>query len=355
MTISILTLEQTDTWQSYYENLPTTCTAVYFSPQYYQIFQKMGQGNACCFVLEEQGKFILYPFLIKPIRPLGYLETSQEFYDIEGAYGYNGAASNCNDAEFFYTFGTQFCDYAKSENIVAEFTRFNPTLQNQTKSQYMQIIHANDNVVLDLAGKNIWMEDYEHATRKNVNKAQRSGCSVTFYEGNSIPDQLFESFLSIYADTMTRNDAESYYFFSRSFFEMLQNDLDHNTLFFFTHKDSVPISAEIILYDSETAYSFLGGTLSPFFPLRPNDLLKHVIIQTLQERGVRYFCLGGGITKNDGIFKYKKTFAKSGVRNFYIGKKIHNNEAYATIVENWQQKNPDKAATHENFLLKYRL
>jgi len=355
MNISILTSTQLETWQSYFRNLPDACADVYFSPYYYNIFEKLGHGNAFCFVLEEMGKYMLYPFLKKPIRPLGHIDTLLEFYDIEGAYGYNGVASNCNDPDFINSFGVRFCEYAKSENIIAEFTRFNPVNKNQIFSPYMQIVHANNNVVLDLTGKNIWMDDYEHSTRKNVGKAQRNGCCVVYFPGNTVPDKFFDSFLAIYNDTMTRNNVDDFYFFPRSFFDMLRTDLDQSTLFFFTCKDSIPISAEIVLHNNTTAYSFLGGTLTEYFPFRPNDILKHNIVQTLRERGIHHFCLGGGVTMNDGIFKYKRTFAKNGVTDFFIGKKIHNGVVYDSLVDKWEHKYPDKANKYKNFLLKYRM
>ena len=52
--------------------------------------------------------------------------------------------------------------------------------------------------------------------------------------------------------------------------------------------------------------------------------LKHEIIIYLKTKGVKYFCLGGGATVNDGIYKYKKSFSKDGNVDFYIGKKIYN-------------------------------
>jgi len=98
----------------------------------------------------------------------------------------------------------------------------------------------------------------------------------------------------------------------------------------------------------------LGGTLSKYFEFRPNDILKHEIINVLKQRQYNYFCLGGGSSVDDGIFNYKKKFAKNGIFDFYIGKIIHNQQIYDKVVKQWEEKYPEKKEKYKNYLLKYR-
>ena len=120
-------------------------------------------------------------------------------------------------------------------------------------------------------------------------------------------------------------------------------------------KDEVPISCELVLHNGNIAYSYLGGTLSEYFSFRPNDILKHKLILKLKEIGLRYYCIGGGIKSGDGIYRYKRSFAKLGEYDFYIGKKIHNEKIYQEVCQAWENKYPDKQEDYKNFLLKYRV
>ena len=83
---------------------------------------------------------------------------------------------------------------------------------------------------------------------------------------------------------------------------------------------------------NENLYSFLGGTLSDYFAYRPNDFLKYSIIKWGIENHYKRFILGGGHGTEDGIFKYKKSFAPhDGCTPFYVGKRIINESIYNNL------------------------
>jgi hypothetical protein len=77
----------------------------------------------------------------------------------------------------------------------------------------------------------------------------------------------------------------------------------------------------------------LGGTLPDVFSHRPNDLLKHEIILWARNAGKKAFILGGGHESNDGIFRYKKSFAPQGSMPFCVGTKIHDANNYSRLIE----------------------
>jgi lipid II:glycine glycyltransferase (peptidoglycan interpeptide bridge formation enzyme) len=219
----------------------------------------------------------------------------------------------------------------------------------------MDIIHINNNVIVNLFQEDIWHQSYEYSTRKNINKAIRSGLKQIVMSGSDISDEWIRIFHDIYSHTMQRNQADDFYFFDIDLFRELAFELPENIMFFFIlNNKSEPISTELVSYNEFAGYSLLGGTLSEFYQYRPNDLIKHTIIENLRLKGLRYFCLGGGIVPDDGIFRFKKTFSKDGVVNFYIGKKIHNEEIYGRILSLWELKNPQKKEKYKHYLLKYK-
>jgi lipid II:glycine glycyltransferase (peptidoglycan interpeptide bridge formation enzyme) len=96
--------------------------------------------------------------------------------------------------------------------------------------------------------------------------------------------------------------------------------------------EGLVISTELVIYGTENSYSFLGGTNRNYFQMRPNDFLKYEIIKWGHEKGLKRFILGGGYGTDDGIFRYKKSLAPNGIYNFYIGKKIFDEEKYNKLV-----------------------
>jgi lipid II:glycine glycyltransferase (peptidoglycan interpeptide bridge formation enzyme) len=348
----LLSLKDRTLWDKIFNELTSSLQDIYYTSKYYSIYENSTKSEAYCYVYQEKSKTFFYPFLKSKINE-SYANDSIAYFDIEGAYGYNGALSN-NEEELFLTNAANlFLKTCEEENIIAEFTRFNPVLKNHLYSKYFNPINVNQNIILDLKIENIWMDAYEQSTRKNINKAIRSGLNPYSVEGKDISKDELRSFISIYNDTMKRNNASESYYFNENYFSEIAN-LETGSKFYFTKFEDKIVSCELVLYGNEIVYSFLGGTQSEYFNLRANDILKHQIISESKTNGLKYFCLGGGTSLNDGIFKYKKCFAKNGVQDFFIGKKIHNKEVYETIVSNWEKINPLKKELYKNHLLKYK-
>jgi hypothetical protein len=347
----LLSLAEADAWRDALRMLPPEKQDVYFTPEYYGVFESLGAGQALCAVFRDGGETAVYPFLINSINALGFF-LDREYHDIQGAYGYNGVGASCDEGSFKKSFAETFRGFIEERAIVAEFTRFNPVLKNDSFSDYLESLYSQDNVVLDLTQENIETNAYEHATRKNVNKARRSGLTCKKLEAGEMNAGALDDFVRIYHATMERNNAATYYFFPRSFFADIAARLAKRCAFYFTELGEVPIAAELVTQGDRVAYSFLGGTAAEFFEFRPNDLLKDFIISDLRGRGLNYFCLGGG---SAGILRFKKSFAKNGVTPFCIGKKIHDPEIYEKIVGQWQERFPEKEESLRNHVLKYRM
>lgn len=347
----VLKLEDKNKWKVFLQRLPPEQQDIYYTPEYYSLYENYGDGEAMCFVFEKDGDIALYPFLINSVNSLGY-DLDKEYYDIQGAYGYNGVVTSSYEPNFIKEFYNEFNSFCSQKSIIAEFSRFHPILNNESFVQsYMSIIPEMDNVILNLEDDNIYFNSYEYSTRKNIKKAEKNNLIVEQYIGKDIKKYMINEFETIYRDTMKRNNADKYYLFNSSFFENIFKKLPNSVMLSFTKYKNQYISSEITPFSNYIAYSFLGGTYSDYFHLRPNDLLKHNIIIKLKELGLKYFCLGGG---SEGIVKFKKSFSKNGISKFYIGKKIHNPDIYNKVIRNWEMKYPEKTEKYKNYLLKYR-
>ena len=351
-----LNLSNKSEWSNIISMLPDMEQDVHLLPEYYLQNQVLGFGEAICFLYEKAGNIAIYPFFKSSINDLNLLSLEENYFDIQGPSGYNGVATNSKSPDFIRDFSQAFSEYCLNQNIIAEFVRFNPILGNHKTSSHIKPVKTNKNIVVDLSlsVEDIWSLSFEYSVRKNVKKAQRNGLFVECFQGSEISDNCIETFHSIYIDTMKRQLADTTYFVSIDYFRSIKNTMPDNTLFFFTVKDEKAVSCELVTFNNKVAYSFLGGTLSEYFPLRPNDILKYEAILELKKRALYSYCLGGGQTIDDGIFKYKRGFSKNGEVDFFIGKKIHNKNIYEQVCEKWETRYPEKNRIYCNMLLKYR-
>ena len=116
MKYSILSLKDEIKWKAFLDKLPPDKRDVYFTPDYYSLYQNYGDGKARCFVFEKDGEIALYPFLINPISPLGY-KLEKEYNDIQGAYGYNGIISSTEETSFLAAFWDAFDAFARRTTL----------------------------------------------------------------------------------------------------------------------------------------------------------------------------------------------------------------------------------------------
>lgn len=143
----LIELSQKEKWNEMIARLPIEQQDIYYTPEYYSIYEKKGDGKAQCFVYERDGEIALYPFLINSVNDLGF-KLNKQYFDIQGAYGYNGVATSSCEESFKKSFYTAFQNFIEEHSIIAEFTRFNPFLKNELFSDYLESKYNQDNVML---------------------------------------------------------------------------------------------------------------------------------------------------------------------------------------------------------------
>ncbi len=355
MSHKVLTTNDRGEWQKALESMPSEAQDFYFLPQYYALYEKEGVA-AQCFVFTNNQRMVMYPYLKTSLEYLSWAQLTQRYYDIEGAYGYNGILTNSSDALFLKEFYVAFENFCRQEHIIAEFLRINPLLRNYMAIEHLQLKHVNNNIALDLSVsmEDIWLKSYAHCVRKNVHKAQESGVTIEIILGQDMGFQRMDEFIDIYYHTMDRRQTSKSYYFTKEYFLKIARDLGQNSLFVFALSEGKAISCELIVIGKGIGYSFLGGTLEECQQQRPNNLLKHAAIEALKNKGLHYYFLGGGRQPGDGIFRYKQTFAKDGEVNFHIGQKVHDQKVYDYLCSRWEKEFPQKKDDHAGFFLKYK-
>ena len=325
---------------------------VFAHPAYVRLFAKPDDRVVCAALSTANGG-VLYPFLLRPVTTEPWFNNGGAAWDIVTPYGYGGAfAWNCTTEET-ESFWSQFHAWTESSGVVSSFARLS-LFDGQQLPFNGDVAVDRPNIVrrLDLTPEELW-HDYEHKVRKNVNRAKRSGLTGEMdAEGRRLDD-----FLAIYQSTMERREADGGYFFPRKFFEAIVRDLAGQYIFCHVLDGVRVVSTELVLVSTENIYSFLGGTLADAFALRPNDLLKHEIILWGRQAGKHAFVLGGGYAGEDGIYRYKKSFAPHGSMPFCLGRCIHNADAYGRLVEcrrQWEMSQGNAWMPKPDYFPEYR-
>jgi len=349
----VVNLDSPEMWNHFLKCVPDS--DIFYRPEYCQVFERERKEQGRLFVCETNEGNLVYPFFLRCINDLPCFagKLNKKYYDVISPYGYSGPLSTCPpNAKAISFFHELWHKYCIENNIVSEFIRFHPLLENHLYpwNDDLKVEKAKQIVVVDLTLKEneIW-SSYKYNNRKNISKAQRENLNVIIEENT---DHLMD-FKEIYYNTMERRQASSRYYFSQQFFDHITRYLPGNFAFAYVLKEKKVISAELLLFNERYIHSFLGGTLSEFFISRPNNLLKHQVILWAKAKGLKYFLLGGGYEENDGIFKYKYSFAPDGVRDFYVGKRVINQNIMSCL-EELKERNGHIQHNKSDFFPSYR-
>jgi hypothetical protein len=306
---------------------------VFAHPAYVQLYESRDE-RAVCAAWRDGAANVLFPLLVRRIT-----SVDGSHCDLSTPYGYGGPFVYGDvSGKLAARFWKAYEEWARMLGAVSEFSRFS-LFPAALLGQYPgEMVSPMMNVVreLDLPASDLW-RDFDYKVRKNVARARAGGVEIVHDpDGSRLAD-----FLRIYRGTMVRNQASEACAFPTDFFRRIQRELGDCHTFFHATLQGTVIASELVLLSPRHAYSFLGGTDERYFSYRPNDLLKVAIIDWCRDTGRRTFVLGGGRRPSDGIFRYKVSFAPSGLRLFQTGRRIFNPTAYAALVASRHRQNPE--------------
>jgi len=325
MTLSVYTIEKSEQWDVIVRSFQAY--DVYYLSGYVKAFQLHGDGDPLLFYYENDDLRGINVVMKRDIANDPHFAgriPPKTYFDFTTPYGYGGwlFEGNGNPSPLY----AAYIDWCEKNQIISEFVRFS-LYSNSRNSYYGEVIPRTQNVVRNLDHPiDDMLMDFEHKVRKNIKRANESGLQlIVDSDGNRLND-----FLSIYYSTMDRNNAEDSYYFNEAFFRQI-NTLIGNHVYFYALLDDVVISTELVIMGSDIMYSYLGGTNSDYYSVRPNDFLKYQIIHWGLKSGYKRFVLGGGYGADDGIFRYKKSFAPNGIVRFYTGQTVFFPEVYENL------------------------
>ena len=252
------------------------------------------------------------------------------YYDYSTPYGYGGfLVEGTPSAEDWAAFSQEYGEFCRRQNIVSEFVRFHPLLNNAAYlSPLYDVLPLGATVCLDLRDKETIWANLSSKNRNMVRKAQKEG--VRIYWGRS--PSLFSSFAAIYNETMDRDNARDYYYFQPDFYDSILNDLKEHAMIFTALKDDQIIPASILLHANGQMHYHLSASRTDCLRFAPTNLLLYEAACWGASNGYRTLHLGGGLgSQEDGLYKFKKAFNRQEDRQFAIGRKIFQPDIYRQL------------------------
>lgn len=306
-----------------------TTLDIYFEENYGKLYEKVEKGKAKIFRLKSELGEVRNQFIIREI-PIKI--DSETYYDIVTPYGYGGPIIiDCNKnhkTELVKQYFEAFSRYCYENNIVSEFIRFHPLFNNVDDfKEYYDVSCIRKTLGTNLKDYDDPIQsEFSKSCRRNIRKALNKGIK---YEVIENPEDIGE-FKQIYYSTMDRNNANDYYYFDDEYFNNILKYFRKNIILVKAIYEGKTIAQGLYFIYRKNIHIHLSGTLSEYLYLSPAYILRYAVTLWGKENGYEMIHHGGGRTNSpeDGLYKFKKGFAKNTEFDFYIGKRIWNIDIY---------------------------
>lgn len=307
---------------------------IYFLPAYHRVYELNGDGTAYAFVAEDGDRRLFYPFFLRTIEKVGVERIEGTWMDVETVRGHNGPLCTTDDRLFLDKAWGEYFAWCDEHHVVAEFTRFNLYMDNQRHIHpSWTVIRHGEAVVLNLEGtEDDLSARYLSVQRNMVRKALSKGLVCEEVP----PADGLNEFRRLYTETMDRVKALPAAYYSDAYFQALCTDLGGMVkLWTVRDRDRIVAAAMFLLYGDHIYYHLAGSDASQRGSA-PNNLLLHTVALWGWKNGYRSFFLGGG-GGNKGIFDFKASLSRERLGQ-YIGRRIHNKEAYDMLCAQWMRQ-----------------
>lgn len=307
---------------------------VYYLSDYVKAFKIHGDGEPILIYYNSDELRGIYVAMKRDISKMLFFKNEIEyscFFDLVSPYGYGGFLLEGNRSEnnlnkLKRIFVKLMCD----ENIITDFVRYHPVLQNAVDVRSVfNVIDLGNTISLDLSSEEIIWSNITSKNRNMIRKAEKAGIVIKHCH----EWKMFEEFIRIYNATMDKDNAIDYYYFEEDFYRSIYEDLEGNFEIFYAELGGEIISISIFLFANNQMHYHLSGSVFEYRNLAPSNLLLYKVACWGCKQGFKIFHLGGGVgSGQDNLYKFKANFNRNSSNQFSIGKMIFNQEIYDKLV-----------------------
>jgi hypothetical protein len=304
--------------------------------------KSVDDGLPQLWIMDEGGAQVFQTVFIRDIAKIPAFThslCSGKIFDASTPYGYGGPTIYSGDEKMdevsagrlMKSYFRSVEEYCHQKNIICEFIRFHPLNKNYLLcGRFCQVRYSRRTVAMRLACGDILSDEITSERRRNIRKAQRKRITVEFdWKARHIED-----FYAIYYQTMKKNNAEDYYYFSYEFFRDTVLALENNAMLLCAYYENKMISGAIFLIGKNALHCHFSATDPDYLHLNAASLIIYRAAEWAKEMNLACMHLGGGHSESaqDSLLRFKKSFSRSDFLDFYTGQKVYNEKLYEEIV-----------------------
>jgi|SRR5688572_8063358 len=335
-------------WIRAWSSLPAERQSTYYHPDYVAAAARWESGEADCLRIDGDDGWMLYPFVRHAIPG-----DSRGAFDVQTAYGYGGPLfvgewDQPSRANALRDIGRHLAEAGAVAEFVRCHERWTDLVALHEAGYATPVVRTN--VACDFSAEAVpgsWASN----VRRNLKRATSAG--LGWRTGTT--DQDLDAFMKLYAMTANRLGMAASYQFDSAYFRTLFDMGERLTrLVLVESSNGIPVAAALVLCGGNIAHFHLGGSDFAHQSDRPNDLLYLAMVETARAAGCSSIAWGGGLSTDpaDSLFRFKCGFGKIRT-SAHIGCRVLNEPAYRSLIEDFERRNPDRAATCKLFL-RYR-
>lgn len=346
--ITVYTLAKSSEWDAVVKSFQNY--DVYYLSGYVKAFRINGDGEPVLIYFETTNTRAINVVIKRDISDCEYFRSFEKgrFFDVVTPYGYGGWLVEGADLDVLKS---EYEVFGLKENIISEFVRFNPLLENwKGLEDIYEMIHLGDTVFMDTSSEEVIWQNLSSKNRNVIRKAQKSGLKV--YWGRDV--EIIRPFMEIYNATMDKDSASDYYYFNMPFYESVLEDLKQNAMWFYAKTTEGEIAAiAIFMFCNGKMHYHLSASRRECQNLAPTNLVLYEAAMWAANHGYVRLHMGGGVgSAHDSLYKFKKAFNRQPDSEFYIGKKVFNAQIYWELCE---QRMKMEETAHSGYFPAYRV
>ena len=298
------------------------CGDAYLLRGYVESACLLEPGRPLLLHLSEEGGEVVFALILREI------EGESGRRDAITPYGYGGpvGAGPEPPIEHFYELYESWC---RSAGVVSTFIRFHPLFANQRQAQAgIHVERLADTIAWPLEQDLDLFAGLHPKHRNKVRKARAAGLEVVVSEA---PASLSE-FAALYEETMSRLDADDFYFFPADYWQALAEGLRERIVLVEARFDDELAAAALCFATPPWLHYHVSGTSERGREAAAANLVLFEAARWGQDRRLEQFHLGGGAGgREDSLFHFKQRFFPDGRREASVGKLVHDAETYCTL------------------------
>jgi len=328
-----------------------TCPDVYFTSGYGASAATIDVGTWHCAALDDR---VLLPYIER--------EVNEHCSDAASPYGYCGlhVAEDLSERELA-SFWQELREFWKATGLITAFLRFSPmdlrSVRMASRLDGLHLTRRGDTALVPVdQGPDAAWKAMEGRSRTAIRKAEKSGFSSRLRPVH--PDDIASgsTFRRLYEGTMARVGSSSKYLFTDEYYQQLLHGLGPALLMAeVCDSDSVIVAASLVMTHQKRAHYHLAGSNPDAARLGANNLLVWTIIRWAAAEGMDLVHLGGGLTADDNLFRFKKSFGGRAAE-FWTGTAVLDENQYRVLAEERASRAgiPSARLRHSSFFPLYR-